>query len=74
MARTAEQAIALLAVELDRHRGRTPVFPATCDWPAVARAAYGWGGRNCEVRFGQVGRDCPAIRGVSWPTFLPETA
>jgi GNAT superfamily N-acetyltransferase len=74
VARTAEVAAALLRTELDRHRGRTPVFLVPGDNRQLVSAAYGWGARNCEIHFSQVRGECPPIRGVTMPTFLPETA
>jgi GNAT superfamily N-acetyltransferase len=74
LARTQEQAAALLLAELDRHRGRRPVtlLPVDCD--ELVRQMYDWGGRNCELHFGQVRGQWQPIRGVNMPTFLPESA
>ena len=68
------QAAALLGAELDRHRGRTPVFLVPVDCAELVRAAYGWGARNCELHFSQIRGRAEPIRGVLMPTFLPETA
>ena len=73
-ARTAAQAGALLAAELDLQRGRSPVFLVPADCPELVQRVYAWGGRNCELHFSQVRGQCPPSRGVTWPTFLPETA
>jgi len=58
---------------LDRQRGRSPVFliPVECDW--LVQQAYGWGARNCELHFCQVLGEFREFRGISMPTFLPET-
>ena len=74
LARTQEQAAALVLAELDRHRGRRPVMlvPAECE--KLVRQIYDWGGRNCELHFGQVRGEWQPIRGVNMPTFLPESA
>jgi GNAT superfamily N-acetyltransferase len=74
LARTGEEAAALLLAELDRHRGRRPVFLAPVDCEELVRQAYGWGARNCELHFSQVRGACPPMGGVNLPTFLPETA
>ncbi len=73
VARTERQALALLAGELDRHRGRQPVFLIPVECAEMVRAAYAWGARNCELHFCQVRGDFHAFRGVNMPTFLPET-
>jgi len=73
LARTAEQAAALLLVELNRCRGRSPVFlvPAQCS--ALVQQMYRWGAKNCEIHFSQVRGPCPPVRGIQMPTFLPES-
>ena len=71
---TERQAAALIRAELDRHRGRRPVMLLPVDCDRLVRQVYSFGGRNCEMHLWQVRGDCPAITGVSMPTFLPETA
>jgi len=73
LARTAEQAAALLLAELDRCRGRVPLFlvPAQCS--ALVQQMYRWGAKNCEIHFSQVRGRCPPARGIQMPTFLPES-
>ncbi|MFB3891946.1 MAG: GNAT family N-acetyltransferase [Phycisphaerae bacterium] len=73
VARTPEQAAALMAAELDRHRGRTPVFLVPVDCTPLVRTAYSWGARNCEIHFSQCLGQWRPVRGVMMPTFLPET-
>jgi hypothetical protein len=34
---------------------------------------YDWGARNCELHFCQVRGEFQAFRGISMPSFLPET-
>ena len=51
VARTEDQAAALMLAELNRHRGRRPVFLAPVDCGALVRQAYQWGARNCEMHF-----------------------
>ena len=74
LARTQDQAASLLLTELDRYRGRRPIFLAPVDCAEVVRQAYQWGAKNCETHFTQVRGDCPPIRGVNFPTFFPESA
>jgi GNAT superfamily N-acetyltransferase len=73
-ARGPREAAALLWAELDRQRGRTPVFLVPVDCAPLVRMAYGWGARNCELHFSQVRGAFQPFRGVNLPTFLPETA
>ena len=73
-ARDEETAAALLAAELNENAGRTPVFLLPVEYPGLARLAYDWGARNVELHFAQVLGDAPPFRGVTMPTFLPETA
>ena len=68
-----ETAIALLASELGRQRGRTPVFLVPVEAEKIVRAAYAWGARNCEMHFCQVLGDYQPFAGVNMPTFMPET-
>ena len=71
--RTEEAAAALIRAELDRHRGRSPVFLLPSDRPNLIRQIYDWGGRNCEIHFAQVRGSFEPYRGVVMPTFMPET-
>jgi len=72
--RSGPQAAALLLAELQHHRGRTPVFLVPTQEAELVRQLYSWGARNCEIHFHQVRGTTPPQRGVSLPTFLPETA
>ena len=74
LARSADQAASLLLCELDRHRGRRPVFLAPVDCPSLVQQAYQWGAKNCELHFSQVRGACPPSQGIDMPTFLPESA
>ena len=73
LARTEEQAAALLTAELNANAGRTPLFlvPVTCG--DLVRLCYSWGARNCEMHFAQARGGAEPFRGVTFPTFLPET-
>lgn len=74
VARDAATALALLLCELDRHRGRSPVFLLPVECSEMVRALYNRGARNCELHFSQVRGVWQPFRGVSMPTYLPETA
>jgi hypothetical protein len=73
VARTEEDGLALLAAQLDGYRGRTPLFLVPCEASAIVRKLYDWGARNCELHVAQVRGEAPPFRGVSFPTFMPET-
>ena len=65
---------ALIFAELNaRHRGGAPVFLVPVDQGELVASLYAWGARNCEMHLGQVRGECPLVRGVMMPTFMPET-
>jgi len=73
VARTQAQAEALLARGLERFRGGGVVLvvPVECD--ELVAHLYRWAARNCELHFCQVRGPFQPFRGVSMPTYLPET-
>jgi GNAT superfamily N-acetyltransferase len=73
VARSEGEAAALILRELDHHRGRVPVFLIPMDRPRLVRQLYDWGARNCELHLCQVRGEFQPFRGISMPTFLPET-
>ncbi|OHB78802.1 MAG: hypothetical protein A2V98_05320 [Planctomycetes bacterium RBG_16_64_12] len=73
VARTQEQAAALVAAALDRFRGGGVVFLAPVECDRLVHTLYAWGARNCELHFCQVRGRFQPFRGVNMPTFLPET-
>ena len=73
-ARSAEAMLPLVAAELDRHRGRTPVMLVPVQATPLVQALYRWGARNCEMHFAQVRGPASPAHGVHMPTFLPESA
>jgi GNAT superfamily N-acetyltransferase len=73
VARSESAAAALILGELDQHRGRSPVFLVPVDCPGLVRQMYEWGARNCELHFCQVRGEFRPFRGISMPSFLPET-
>lgn len=73
VARSEAEAAALILRELNEHRGRSPVFLIPVDRPELVQQMYAWGARNCELHFCQVRGEFQPFRGISMPTFLPET-
>jgi hypothetical protein len=73
LARTEEVAAGLIRHGLDTLRGRMVVFLVPADRPALVHKMYSWGARNCELHFCQVRGEFQPFRGISMPTFLPET-
>ena len=73
VARTARAAAALIHAELNRHRGRAPVFLVPVNCKDLVQQLYAWGARNCEMHVAQVHGEAQAPAGVVMPTFLPET-
>jgi GNAT superfamily N-acetyltransferase len=72
--RTDEEAIALIARELDVNRGRSPVVLVPVERSRIVRQMYDWGARNCELHFCQVRGAFQPFKGVNMPTFILETA
>ena len=73
VARTEEAAAALLLDHLNRYPGRLPVFLLPVESAAVVRLAYRLGARNCEMHAAQTRGEAQPFRGVTIPTFMPET-
>ena len=73
VARTESQAAALLMAELNRYPGRTPLVLVPSDATEVVQLLHSFGGRNCELHVAQVRGRAEPFRGVSVPTFMPET-
>lgn len=74
VARDEASAAALLAREMDHHAGRAPVFLVPMEKANLVRLMYDWGAKNCEMHFCQVRGAFQPFRGVSMPSFLPESA
>jgi len=66
-------AAALIAAQLDHHRGRSPVFLVPCQASHLVQTLYRWGVRNCELHFAQVRGAFRTPTGLIMPTFMPET-
>jgi GNAT superfamily N-acetyltransferase len=64
----------LVRAMMDQHfRGQTVAFilPSRCS--LLVQQAYAWGARNRETNLLSVLGDAPPMRGVTLPTFLPES-
>jgi GNAT superfamily N-acetyltransferase len=73
VARTQEQAAALIAAELNHRRGWSPVWLVPSTASRLVQTMYAWGAANCELHFAQVRGTWQAPNGVFMPTFMPET-
>lgn len=73
VARSEDAANALILRELDRFRGRTPIFLVPADKQKMVRLMYDLGALNCEMHFYQARGEFTPFKGVVMPTFLPET-
>ena len=73
IARTDQQAAALIHAELNCNRGRSPVFLIPVTRRELVKTMYQWGARNCEIHFAQVRGNWSTPDGVVMPTFMPET-
>lgn len=73
VARSQEQATALVGRALDRFRGGMAVFLVPVECAQMVQQMYSWGARNCELHFCQVRGEFQPFQGVNMPTFLPET-
>lgn len=63
----------LIQTQLNQHRDRSPVFLIPSDQPELVRAMYQLGARNCELHVAQSLGPPPEIKGIVFPTFMPET-
>ncbi|MAV37163.1 MAG: GNAT family N-acetyltransferase [Planctomycetaceae bacterium] len=73
VARTEDQAAAMIWNELNAYPGRSPVVLIPVQCAALVRTLYAWGARNCELHFCQVLGEFHPFEGVNLPSFLPET-
>ena len=73
VARTEQQAAALIYDQLNRHCGRTPVLLAPVTAGRLVKQLYDWGARNCEMHVAQSLGPTQHPAGVVMPTFLPES-
>ena len=73
LARTPQQAAALILAELNQCRGRTVLFLVPAQCAPLVEQVYAWGARNCEIHLSQIRGPCQPVRGILMPTFLPES-
>lgn len=74
VARTEDQALALILSELDHHRGLSPMFLVPAVSESLVARLYALGARNCELHVHQIRGAYTPGTGVLMPSFLPETA
>lgn len=73
VARTEAAGAALVVTELNQYEGRMPLLLVPVECADIVRLMYRLGGRNCELHAAQVRGEAQPFRGVSFPTFMPET-
>ena len=69
----ADVAKALLLNQLNQYPGRSPVVLIPCSSGELRNFAYTLGGKNIEIHFAQSRGEIPVFKGLTFPTFLPET-
>ena len=69
----SDSARAVLVSQLNQHCGRTPLALLPIAYPELVAVAYALGGRNTEIHFAQARGAVPALRGLTFPTFMPES-
>ncbi len=73
VARSEQEAALLILRELNLYPGRSPIFLIPADCAGLVRRMYDAGARNCELHLCQVRGEFQPFRGISTPSFLPET-
>jgi GNAT superfamily N-acetyltransferase len=73
VARTEEIAIALIRRELERFRGLSALFVIPMRKRKMVEQLYDWGAINVETHLKEVWGEFQEYRGVSMPSYLPET-
>ena len=71
--RSDADALALIQVQLAAMPNRQPVFLVPARAESLVASLYQWGARNCEMHVAQVRGEARDFRGVTMPTFMPET-
>ena len=67
-------AFALIIAQLSTFGLETPLFLVPASETELIQNLYKLGARNCEIHLSQVLGEAKAPRGVTMPTFMPETA
>lgn len=65
---------ALLWQALHARRGTTAVFLVPSTASTLIKTLYSWGARNVELHVAQIIGKIPKTQGLTFPTFLPESA
>lgn len=73
VARTEEDALALVRRQLDRFAGQIPLFLIPMEKRHMVETLYDWGARNVETHLFQARGEYKPFAGVNMPSFLPET-
>ena len=73
LARSEEDAAALLFRAFDEFKGAAPVMVVPMEKRVLVEQLYRWGARNVETHLCQVRGAFQPFQGVSLPSFLPET-
>lgn len=71
--RTEDIAIALIGMELNRFRGDSALLIVPVQMHKIAEKMYDWGATNVETHLMQVWGEFQDFKGVTMPSFLPET-
>ena len=71
--RKEEDALALIHAQLSAMPEREPVFLVPAGAGLLVASLYRWGARNCEMHVAQVRGTAQDFRGVTMPSFMPET-
>jgi predicted N-acetyltransferase YhbS len=74
VARTDDDAIALVSHALDLYPGRAPLVLVPAERRKIVEQMYAWGARISELHFCQVRGKFQQFHGVSMPTFMLESA
>ena len=73
VARTEEVAIALIKNEIGRFRGTRVLFSIPMENRKMVEQMYSWKAINVEIHLKEVWGEFPGFKGISMPSFLPET-
>ena len=71
--RSHAAAFELIVAQLATFEGETPLFLVPASETALIQSLYKVGARNCEIHLSQVLGDAQDPKGITMPTFMPET-
>lgn len=72
-ARNAVAASAVLLSQLNQYPERSPVALVPCSSLELRHFAYSLGGKNTELHIAQCRGTAPILKGLTFPTFMPES-